>query len=647
MSPPTKATIVTGLCVFFALISFKPSDPYLSQYLICNKNTQLEFCHEYDTSIEKCTDHMPCQPSSIQPAHEHQCTIIPCANVSHSDCGDDEFDYCLKDSGGRNDVGENELQCKDDTCYFNFSESVVNNKIYPWSTYAYLPFLLTLGPFAELFSYRLAILTGVLGRVATRLLLVYGQTLTSMQIMQMAYALGTAAEDVFSAYIFYIVLPADFETVTSYVKSTGLLSSVVSCVLGDVLVIEGNVSLRRLMVVSAVFTGLAFIAGAFLFTGTISAFRRKGGIEPDTKVKVISCPISSSECHVSLLHTDDKMSTAKSSTRSASSREGYYKVPIMGQGPDYDDYDDGNASSHSNRCTVAPALNTSDPSTIRSRRSVGHHMFSSKMELFTSQVFQLREAARDPILSCVLLFWIVGNAMYVLVYNYEASIYQELNGGTSDWNGVTLAAMLLCGSFGAFLPSLQNQCGWTVATDPAAADDDMTTENGITNRGVNVKTTLWCIYVATVCNSLLFCCAVLAWDLAWTISGFALFFSGWQYINVLVLTWLGTALANVAQLQEHQKSAQLKQSSIAKADEIGYETDKYEVSVDNNATHPPFSLAMVAVVASCVVVQIIAQVILFSWLQMSLYLACLVMCGAYVGATLLFMVSSLILLWLN
>ena len=270
----SSVNIVAGLCVFFALISFKPSDPYLSQYLICNKNTQLEYCHEYDTDIGKCADHLPCQPSPLQPKHQHECTIIACKNVSRSDCGDDEFDYCIKVSIGSNDgmdsppppAGESsQSQCEDDMCYFNFSESVVNNSIYPWCTYAYFPFLLTLGPFAELFSYRLTILTGVIGRIATRLLLVYGQTLSSMQIMQITYALGTAAEDVFSAYIFYAVLPVDYETVTSYVKSTGLLSSVVSCVLGDILVIEGGVSLRRLMIVSAVFTGLAFVVGVFLF----------------------------------------------------------------------------------------------------------------------------------------------------------------------------------------------------------------------------------------------------------------------------------------------------------------------------------------------------------------------------------------------
>lgn len=48
---------------------------------------------------------------------------------------------------------------------------------------------------AELISYRVAILAGTFGRVATRFLLLYGSTLSQMQIMQVMYSMGTAAED--------------------------------------------------------------------------------------------------------------------------------------------------------------------------------------------------------------------------------------------------------------------------------------------------------------------------------------------------------------------------------------------------------------------------------------------------------------------
>jgi hypothetical protein len=159
--------IVGGLCLFIACLSFKPSEPYLSEYLICNVNTAKESCQEYTTE-GKCQSDLPCIWNT------NSCGLQPCSNVSIASCGNDDFYYCMK----------HDNTCKDTICYENFSENQVNNEIYPWSTYAYLPFLLFLGPFAEIISYRFAILVGILGRVVTRALLLYGKTLLDMQIMQ-------------------------------------------------------------------------------------------------------------------------------------------------------------------------------------------------------------------------------------------------------------------------------------------------------------------------------------------------------------------------------------------------------------------------------------------------------------------------------
>lgn len=160
--------VVLLLCVFISLLSFKPSEPYLTQYLLCNKDTQQQYCSF--SSPTSCENNAPCQwdTSSLS------CGIVPCSNVSLSNCGNDEYDYCYRDGNS----------CKNVYCYKHFTDDQVNNEIYPWSTYAYLPFLLVLGPFAELVSYRIAILFGILGRVVTRILLIFGNSLFEMQIMQ-------------------------------------------------------------------------------------------------------------------------------------------------------------------------------------------------------------------------------------------------------------------------------------------------------------------------------------------------------------------------------------------------------------------------------------------------------------------------------
>jgi hypothetical protein len=190
LSTPLK--IILCLCCFIAFLNFKPSEPYLTQFLLCFADEQSDFCSDY-TSSTSCTEEEPCFWDNSQSS----CEIIPCSNVTYSSCGSDSFDYCYQDHSSH--------ICQDTTCYKHFTTSQINNEIYPFSTYAYLPFLLLLGPYAELFSYRIAILVGILGRVATRLLLLFGTTLYQMQLMQVTYSLGTAAEDgkkaIFSCFL--------------------------------------------------------------------------------------------------------------------------------------------------------------------------------------------------------------------------------------------------------------------------------------------------------------------------------------------------------------------------------------------------------------------------------------------------------------
>jgi hypothetical protein len=180
LSTPLK--IILCLCCFIAFLSFKPSEPYLTQFLLCFADEQSDYCSDYSSSTS-CSVEEPCFWDSSQSS----CEIIPCSNVTYSSCGSDSYDYCYQDHSSHT--------CQDTTCYKHFTENQINNEIYPFSTYAYLPFLLLLGPYAELFSYRIAILVGILGRVATRLLLLFGTTLFEMQLMQVTYSLGTAAED--------------------------------------------------------------------------------------------------------------------------------------------------------------------------------------------------------------------------------------------------------------------------------------------------------------------------------------------------------------------------------------------------------------------------------------------------------------------
>ena len=170
----SQRAIIFGLCAFLGFLSFKPSEPYLSQYLICELDTQQDYCSGFNLQAD-CDVNVPCSWQATSTT----CTPTDCSIVSIDDCGNSDYDYCIKkEHSGSPDT------CKEDKCYKNFTEDEVNDEIYPWSTYAYLPFLMILGPGAELFSYRVAILVGICGRLVTRFLLLYGKSIADMQWMQ-------------------------------------------------------------------------------------------------------------------------------------------------------------------------------------------------------------------------------------------------------------------------------------------------------------------------------------------------------------------------------------------------------------------------------------------------------------------------------
>lgn len=397
---------IIGLCVFIGLLSFKPSEPYLSQYLICNLKTATEACAEAGTSQADCTSLSfktvaaengytagGCWWSQTQSSsfNSTSCSAQPCSayplkatTQSPVRCAD--VNYCVEKSG----------TCEAATCYKNFSENEVNNSIYPWSTYAYLPALLFLCPLAELVSYRLAILVGIAGRVTTRFLLLFGSSLSAMQLMQVTYSIGTAAEDIFYAYIFYSVTTDMFQTTMSMTRTSALVSCLVASILGDLLVTQASVPLTDLQVISCVMVCIGAALGYFVIlpSGKTRQFLELGGI-----------PLPA---------------VAGSATSTA--------------------FDDSLAS---------PSVQNDEAVSFESRKEV----WRQKWLVFLSQIKFFRlTLQQNAHLSNQVLYWIVANATFTEIFGYEVAVFQQLNGGNNKWNGSVLSVMLLLGSVGAMLP---------------------------------------------------------------------------------------------------------------------------------------------------------------------------------------------------
>ena len=109
--------IIVGLCLFIALLSFKPSEPYLSEFLICGLDTQAEFCSKQGKN--DCNSSEGC---GLLASSNNVCSFVDCKNPNISRCGDETYFYCVKDG----DI------CNNAKCYKNFAENQVNNEIYPW-----------------------------------------------------------------------------------------------------------------------------------------------------------------------------------------------------------------------------------------------------------------------------------------------------------------------------------------------------------------------------------------------------------------------------------------------------------------------------------------------------------------------------------
>ena len=490
------------LCAVIGLLSFKPSEPYLSMYLICPYDTQVDTCH--DKSTNDCNYDNGCMYS------ESNCGVVPCYNVTYSQCGNDNYDYCIQSDNN---------QCDDTYCYFHFSENQVNNEIYPWSTYAYLPFLLLLGPFAEIFSYRIAIIIGIIGRIITRFLLLYGTSLVDMQLMQVTYAMGTAAEDVFSAYIYYLLPSSYYYEATGYIKASALICTCVSGILGDLLVTQDHTSVKVLLIISA----------AFVCAGGLVGFL------------VIKQKSSSNNTYLQ------------------------------------QNYDTEKAND------ISPFLIIKELPT------------QSKLSIFMLQLQCLYKALESYKLIIFTIYWVIGNCVYTTLYGYEVSIYLDLT-GSNDWNGSVLAIMLLAGSFGATLPTLVGVNKWD-------------------NNSVS-----YVLVFMALSSSISLLLMVKIWETVPTLLLFTIFFFAWQFINVLYYAHLATHLKNAQIIIQNNSSINDNEDAPT-------------------TPEPPYSVAIVSVVATSVVLQVISQSIIFSFLQLNIKSASYVYTFLFIAATILYILG--------
>ena len=125
---PTNITMRTKnilllLCAFQAFLTFKPSEPYLSQYLICNKISNQQECSSSSSQTE-CNSYQQCvwtdtssSSSSSSSSSDGSCTcnLVPCSGLTNDQCSmehtfdandedENDYDYCEASDSGILDV---------------------------------------------------------------------------------------------------------------------------------------------------------------------------------------------------------------------------------------------------------------------------------------------------------------------------------------------------------------------------------------------------------------------------------------------------------------------------------------------------------------------------------------------------------------
>ncbi|KAF3824084.1 hypothetical protein GH733_008369 [Mirounga leonina] len=146
----------------------------------------------------------------------------------------------------------------------NISLSMITNEIFPIWTYSYLVLLLPVFILTDYVRYKPVIILQGISLIITWLLLVFGQGVKAMQVLEFFYGMVSATEVAYYAYIYSVVSPKHYQKVSSYCRSITLVAYTAASVLAQLLVSLASLSYFYLNVISLVSVSVAFLLSLFL-----------------------------------------------------------------------------------------------------------------------------------------------------------------------------------------------------------------------------------------------------------------------------------------------------------------------------------------------------------------------------------------------
>ncbi|KAK2108339.1 hypothetical protein P7K49_013504 [Saguinus oedipus] len=146
----------------------------------------------------------------------------------------------------------------------NLTSAELTNEIFPVWTYSYLVLLLPVFVLTDYVRYKPVIILQGISFIITWLLLLFGQGVKTMQVVEFFYGMVTAAEVAYYAYIYSAVSPEHYQRVSGYCRSITLVAYTAGSVLAQLLVSLANLSYFYLNVISLASVSIAFICSLFL-----------------------------------------------------------------------------------------------------------------------------------------------------------------------------------------------------------------------------------------------------------------------------------------------------------------------------------------------------------------------------------------------
>lgn len=232
------------------------------------------------------------------------------------------------------------------------------------------------------------------------------------------------------------------------------------------------------------------------------------------------------------------------------------------------------------------------------------------------------------------------------MYDYEVSIYQELQGQNSNWNGSVLAAMLIAGSIGAMIPAMEvDPITWTLRTMMHTIYAYRPQHNEIINLDIIdrnkheelVMTSR--IMIALLCGGCALVGFVLEWEVIRSVTFLALFFATWQYINVIIFAKFAAYLKQTE--MKHSALSSYQFVHVFHGDDDPHQESQPQIKNEQVGVDPPYSFAVVMIIAMNVIIQIAMQSIFFSTLAMPLQTACAQMTWIFVATTIAYILFTL------